>query len=279
MTGSSEAQRFSLAYGRRGEPTSDSKRMRRRIAALIEQADDPEKEALAQGIEFEQGVDMSPYIGAISHAYTRYNWGEFLENAELRDVLDLISIARDVVGSDQHWISEVRRVFAEEHVRYRVNEAGDVRFAVDEAFEQGNTATISALGGSRYAATLATFEASLTALATVPPRGKDAIRGVFAAAEGLFRLIFPKAHRLGAAEISTHLGPVIEQQFADSAARGAAQKSLRSFREWVDGAHFYRHEPNHAEPNEPPLQLAVLLVSAGAGWIRWLAEIDRAAAS
>ena len=36
MTNSSEEQRFSLAYGRMGEPVSDSKRMRRRLAALLE---------------------------------------------------------------------------------------------------------------------------------------------------------------------------------------------------------------------------------------------------
>lgn len=275
MIDSSDAQRFSLAYGRRGEPTSDSTRMRRRIAALLEQFPNSQKEALARQIEREHGVAMSPYTAGYYDGNSSYHWNRFLETVELRDVLDLVSTATGVFLQHQTWIEEVRRIFAEEHVRYRVNDAGGVRFAIDESFERGTAATISALGEKRYATTLTTFEAALNALVATPPRGKDAVRGVFSAAEGLFRLIFPKAPRLGGDEISTHLRPVIEQQFADSAARGAALKSLRSFREWVDAAHFYRHEPNHAEPTEPPLQLAVLLVSAGAGWIRWLAEIDR----
>jgi hypothetical protein len=279
MTDGSEGQRFSLVYGRRGEPSDDSPRMRRRIAALIERYPDNQKEALAQLIEREHGVEMSPYVSGFGGGHTWYLWNEFLVDAELRDVLDLISTATGVIVNRQKWIEEVRRIFAEEHVRYRVDNAGGVRFAIDESFEGGNAATISALGGKRYATTLATFETALTALVAIPPRGKDAVRDVFSAAEGLFRLIFPKTPRLGADEITTHLRPVVEKRFADPAARGAALKSLRSFREWVDAAHFYRHEPNHAEPNEPPLELAVLLVSSGAGWIRWLAEIDPGAAS
>jgi len=273
MTNGSEGQRFSLAYGRRGEPSDDSLRMRRRIAALIEQADESTKYELGKELERVHGLETWQYVTSVG-GYTQYNWTRFLAEAELRDVLDLISTAMDVIEDRQWWISDLRRIFAEEHVRYHVNDAGGVRFAIDESFEEGNAATISALGAPRYATTLATFETALNALVAVPPRGKDAVRGVFSAAEGLFRLIFPKAQRLGGDEITTYLQPMIQTRFADQAARGAALKSLRSFREWVDAAHFYRHEPNHAEPNEPPLELAVLLVSTGAGWIRWLAEID-----
>jgi hypothetical protein len=254
--------------------------MRRRIGALIEEFNDETKHWLGEKIKREHGVEMEQYISGQGSRYTHYDWITFLVAAELRDVLDLVSTAVTVIEVDrERWISEVRRIFAEEHVRYRVNDEGGVRFAVDESFEQSTVATISALGGARYQTTLATFETALAALVAVPPRGKDAIRGVFSAAEGLFRLIFTRAPRLGGDEITTHLQPVVERRFADPAARGAALKSLRSFRAWVEAAHFYRHEPNHAEPNEPPLQLAVLLVSAGADWIRWLAELDQGEAA
>jgi len=39
-------------------------------------------------------------------------------------------------------------------------------------------------------------------------------------------------------------------------------------------AHFFRHEAGVAEPKAPPLELALLLVSTGASWVRWLAETD-----
>jgi hypothetical protein len=41
-----------------------------------------------------------------------------------------------------------------------------------------------------------------------------------------------------------------------------------------DAAHFYRHEAGHEEPVQPPLTLAVQMVSHGATFLRWLAEMD-----
>ena len=163
----------------------------------------------------------------------------FLQEAELRDVLDLVSTALSTVRSRNAWIDGVRRIFAEEHVRYRVNDAGGVRYAIDESFEQGNAATIAALGGDRYATTLATFENALTAFVAIPPRGKDAIRGVFSAVEGLFKLMFGTG-QLGDTEVENTFRPVVEKRFADSAARGAAMAAVRGFRAWVASAHSYR---------------------------------------
>jgi hypothetical protein len=89
--------------------------------------------------------------------------------------------------------------------------------------------------------------------------------------------MFPKAPRLAADQIDRFLVPMLASLTAEATAKGASGKLLRSFREWVDAAHFYRHEEGVAEPTEPTLELTVLLVSAGASWLRWLAEIDTAA--
>ena len=51
---------------------------------------------------------------------------------------------------------------------------------------------------------------------------------------------------------------------------------LASLKDWVDAAHFYRHEPGTEEVAQPPLPLAVYLVSIGASHLRWLAELDGA---
>jgi hypothetical protein len=50
-----------------------------------------------------------------------------------------------------------------------------------------------------------------------------------------------------------------------------------AFRDWVDAAHFYRHEAGREAVAQPPLSLAILLISAGASFLRWLAEFDAAA--
>jgi hypothetical protein len=49
---------------------------------------------------------------------------------------------------------------------------------------------------------------------------------------------------------------------------------LNSLKDWVDAAHFYRHEQGAEEVTRPPLRLAVYIVSSGASHVRWLAELD-----
>ena len=49
---------------------------------------------------------------------------------------------------------------------------------------------------------------------------------------------------------------------------------LLSFKDWVDGAHFYRHEPSTDDAAQPPLDFAVLMFSNGASFLRWLAQIS-----
>jgi hypothetical protein len=65
------------------------------------------------------------------------------------------------------------------------------------------------------------------------------------------------------------------QHAQDDTARRSAAKMLSSLKDWVDAAHFYRHEQGIPdEVAQPPLGLAVYIVSTGASHVRWLAELD-----
>ena len=153
-----------------------------------------------------------------------------------------------------------------------------MHFYFDEEFARNQAATIAALNDSRYTNALHSFEGALTALSQVPPDGKAAIRSIFAALEGLFRLIFPGSPRLTAKETET-LKPLIQKLHrADATALGASNKMLNAFKEWIDAAHFYRHEPGKEDAAQPPLTLAVYVCSVGASHLRWLAELDASTA-
>jgi hypothetical protein len=109
----------------------------------------------------------------------------------------------------------------------------------------------------------------------MPPDGKAAVRGVFTPAEGLFRLM-TSAGVLGVSELDKNIRPRIDALFvADIPARTASHRILASFQDWIAACHQYRHEPGTEEPAQPPLSLAIMLVSQGAGFIRWLIQIDR----
>jgi hypothetical protein len=265
-----QGARFSHVYLERGEPAQDSRRMRRRLASVVWSWSDDSRQALAKLVTRELGVAVPYNVG--------YNWWEFFDNCEIRDVLDLVTVAfrQLFFGRGGNWLGEVQRIFAEENVHYRVDNQGGVHFYLDEQFAGNRAATIAALQSARYANVLHSFEGGLAALSQVPPDGKGAIRATFAAVEGLFRLIFPKAPRLGAKE-SEALRPLLQAAHAgDNVAQSASGKLLTSFKEWIDAAHLYRHEQGKEEVAQPPLTLAVYLTSTGASHLRWLAELDAA---
>jgi hypothetical protein len=269
-----QGQRFSHLYIERGDPTQDSQRMRRRIAVAIR--DNGVFEHLDKKVEHELGV----------HVPAHGLWVKFLAECDLRDVLDLVTVAFNYlvglyrIGGVQQeapgrWLAEIERIFAEENVHYRVDGQGGVHFHFDEEFARNRAATVAVLQAARYANSLHAFEEGMAALRSVPPNGKGAIRGVFAAAEGIFRLILPNMPRLGAAELDG-LAPLLQRAQPNGyTARRASAKMLNSLKDWADAAHFYRHEQGTPdEIAQPPLRLAVYIVSAGASHLRWLAELD-----
>jgi len=270
--------RFSLLYGSQGEPSADSARMRRRLAAAVSgNLNDTQSTRLGELVKRELGVPVDYQYG--------YAWERFLPKCELRDALDLVTLLYRLLNDEwleerkaRQWLFEVRRIFAEENVQYSVDEDGIVHFRVDEEFERARLASLAVLGEPRYANVAAAFERTYRELDRTPPDGKEAIRAIFTAAEGLFRLMFPKAPRLGSAEVDAHLRPFLEQRYAgQTPALLAAQKMAGGFKEWVTGAHFYRHEQGQEDVVQPPLGLAIATVGTGAAYLRWLAELDRAA--
>lgn len=87
--------------------------------------------------------------------------------------------------------------------------------------------------------------------------------------------MFPEVRRLTAGEISRLRLPVEQAYSGDRRAQEASKKMLQSLGDWIDAAHHYRHEEGKPDTvAQPPLTLAIYLVSAGASHLRWIAELD-----
>ena len=262
-------QRFSHVYIDRGEPTGDSPRMRHRLMSEVLEMPKHLRDSLVGMVGKELGVPWS-------------TWGSFFKEAETRDVLDFVTLAYRCIRQAPNtgrwtpatWVNSCRRIFTEENLHYCFDDSGGAHFRYDQEFDRNCAATIAALENGRYANALQAFNATMADLAEAPPNGKLAIRAVFSAVECVFRLILPKAPRLAAAELEG-LTPIIQQLYErDETAKRSAAKMLNSLKDWVDAAHFYRHEGGSEEPAKPPLRFAVYIVSCGASHLRWLAEID-----
>ncbi len=70
--------------------------------------------------------------------------------------------------------------------------------------------------------------------------------------------------------------PLVQKLYgADAVALRAANKQVASFKDWVDASHNYRHEQGSEEPVQPPIDLAILAISNGTSFLRWLIAIDQ----
>ncbi|MCB1331121.1 MAG: hypothetical protein KDK28_17475 [Maritimibacter sp.] len=268
--------RFSLNYISHPELLPDSQRMRRRFGALF--VKHCRGGTLRKLLNSELGTDLK-----INGCETESYWPRAMLAVELRDVLDTVTLVYKVVLGDDHYhkdqgakyLSEVSRVFEEERVRYNVDKKGGVHLTVDSAFEQTRISSVQALAHQRYEGVRQALEAAHSALDQVPPDGKAALRNTFFANENLFRLAFPTAHQLGKGELNKHLKPAVDKKYSGANPDiHAAQKQFSQYVNWVEGAHFYRHESGTEEPTQPPLEVAIHYFSTGTAWLRWLQSFD-----
>jgi hypothetical protein len=83
-----QGQRFSQVYIERGEPTGDSARMRHRIGSAISHYR-PLEDGLGDAVQRRVGIPV-PYPT---------NWQKFLKESDLRDVLDLVTVAYNLLNA------------------------------------------------------------------------------------------------------------------------------------------------------------------------------------
>lgn len=265
--------RFSQLYIDQSAPLPDSARARHRLGKLMESS-------ILNGHHSELSHFLERELGIVVGAFNAYHWPNVTKKCVTRDLLDMVTLTYTYVkrlGSGQRWLNETRRIFSEERLAYEIDDGGIVHPAVDKEFQRNRQATVAGLQMPRYANSLAAFGRISEELAADPPNGKDAWRAVFTAVEGLFRLMFSSATQLSAGAVEANLAPVIQKLYgADAVALRAAIKQLASFKDWVDASHNYRHEPGSEEPVQPPIDLAVLAISNGTSFLRWLIVLDQA---
>jgi hypothetical protein len=269
-------KRFTHVYTDRTVRHQDSAKARVRCFQLLDRINGSNnlvRNLVVEAIPGEIGVELWGWAGV----------EEFFKKAKLPELLDAITVISDVMGRNgrevarRTWIVETRRIFAEELLAYRLDDAGGVHHLVDAEFDSNTRSAIGALDAAKYKAARIAFEDALAALVDRPQDTKHAIRNAFGSVEIMFRMICERAPRLGAAELRQHLAPVVQKRFAaDPIAQASSAKVLASLSDWADAAHHYRHEPGQPDPATAPMDLAVLLVSNAAGFLRWLAELDKA---
>jgi hypothetical protein len=285
MSDAPEGQRFSLTYIARGKPTADSKKARIRIAKLAHELC-PRPTFARQGMTFdfakaakehlenELGVYFDTWVNGVRYS----SWEQFFEKIALEEFLDSITILADHLkggARSQKFVDGVSRILAEENVAFRVDSKGGVHPLIDSAFSSTHHLAIGGLDGARYSATAALVVSIDGALLVSPPDYRAAIRHAFGACENLFKLMYGTP-RLDSRTAGEKIGQDQQRLYSGrKALSGASAKTLESFKDWIDAAHFYRHEEGVEEPQQPSEEIAVMMISQGLGYVRWLATLDK----
>jgi hypothetical protein len=225
-------------------------------------------------LQRELGIEVASYSGYV-------NWEFFLPKAEIRDVLDSITLVYQFAldnlpdSAAKYIAAEAARIFAEENVRYRLDSQCGVHLAIDVEFECSMASVVAGLGNARYIAARNAFDAAQAAQDRAEPDFKEALRNVFLAVEVVFKAMFGTSG-LSRHFIDKNLKPLMADLYSDSpTATKVAELYVDGLSDWVSGLHEYRHgQPADTLP-QPPLDLSVALMSSGVAYLRWLIGIDQ----
>lgn len=283
-------KRFSHIYLVRGEPVKDSTKARFRLAKLAEKSC-PRSEAARYGrtpdyakraqerIESELGIRFATRstTGALIPS-----WEWYFSRVSLTEMLDTLTVIAAAIFSEYDkedrrgkFLREAQRILKEENLAYEVDEMGGVHPLIDAAFSAVMESAVSGLKYPRYAASAECVERIDGCLLQNPQDFIGAIRAVFGACENTFKLMYD-VPRLDAKTAGECIGRDQHKLYREHRTlQAVSAKTLEGFKHWVNAAHFYRHEQGVEEPNQPEMEVAILLISHGLSYVRWLTVLDQ----
>lgn len=288
MADTEKGKRFSHLYVSNGLPLKDSKKARFRIYKLViiefptaiqsRHGSSADHSAMAQRkIEEELGVKFGTR-SASGQLVKSWEW--YFNRISVSEFLDTITVLTQHLDGwynrdSEKFLVGTRRIFKEENLAYEIDELGGLHPLVDSAFAANKQSAIAGLDGARYAATAGSVEQIDACLLQNPADYKGALRASFGANENLFKLMY-NVPRLDARAAGDKISKD-QQAFYNGhpVLQSVSAKMLESFKDWINAMHFYRHEEGVEDPNQPAEEVAILLISQGLSYTRWLAQLDK----
>lgn len=209
-----------------------------------------------------------------------YIVSDFFKKAELRDILDSITVIYKTINSftslklAEEWKGFVRRVLSEENLGYRLDNNCGVHYFVDEEFERNRFSTLSVLDNPRYNAIRAAYDMAYQYLDNDPIDTKGAVRSIFESIEILVKQMVSTNNLNKWIVENTLKEKCLGAYSNDETAKKVISKMFDGFAQWVDAIHNYRHGQPDKDPVAPPVNVAIYIISSGTSFLRWLIEIN-----
>lgn len=266
---------YSEVYLERGKPVGDSRRARNRIGLIFARTFYKVWYEAATALETRLGTELRSAHQGITVAQIQ----RFIESCSLRDFLDSITIIYSVlmkaslVGEfSDSWRDECKEVFIQENLHYEIDKNCGVHNLFDSEFQHQAAAAIAALEEAKYARAREHFEHGLAELRKPGGARRTALRSVFDAAETIVKDKYGVA-RLDKSVAIDRIANEASSKATNNVEREVVKKYAKSFGEWIEALHFYRHSQDEGVPIEPDLDWAIDLFSTGASYVRWLARL------
>ena len=271
---------FSRTYLSIETPFSDSIRARFRMASYLNEYYSREHYEIGKFIEQELGIKCLKRGTASSFI----EWQTLLKELDIIDFLDVITAAirfkpqrkesKDRTIVVHNLLEFTKRVFAEQNLAYRIDDGGGVHPSIDIAFSVLSSGLLRSLTSNGLEAAREHITQAERSLLKGSFDGRQAIRSTFDAAENLLKTLFPDLTQLNTINITSKLGPYLLSSTKESRIeRLASEKLVKSFLDWVEAAHFYRHAAGGAEIEQPSENFTIAIVSQGLSFVRWIADV------
>jgi len=259
------------------EKVEDSDRARNRFIAMFEElryASDFPAGELAKDIKLKLGVQV-PFQER--HRGCFYYFDSWYQRCELRDWLDSITLLYlKLQGETQNeFMLFTNEIFIDAGLPYEINDTGSVGYRVDAEFARDINATICGLKQNNFKGANDKFIEGVSILYSLDGNNGTAIYTIFQSLENIFRIIFPNVSRLGTKEIKEQLKKSTLETIYEGRNINAMSRIVIAFCEWVNACHQYRHADGKLEKSDVPLDVAVLIISNGSAYLRWLLDFKQ----
>jgi hypothetical protein len=257
---------FRRNYVRSEVRLSDSMRARRRVLMTFMALNEHRQNAIVRLVQHDLGLDY-PNSGF------GYNHEKYWTKIEIDDFLSSVTYIFREATNQRTTLSLLRQIFAEEFLRYSIDDLGGVHYLVDEQFERNVASAIDGLGAAKFAASRHALELALEGMNGADRSGKALIRGVFEALESAFLVrILPEIHnRINDQNIEQHLRPILIARYANvPEPDDKVDRVLALLKAWVKTAHPFRHGVAFEAIHEAPFDYAILIADQGMAFLRYI---------
>lgn len=271
-------QLYSRAYLQPTETVRDGARMRMRVWRAIEQHIPRNRRDTDFGaaVEGELGIEI---VSSAAYNPPYVSWERLVrQELSVSDLLNVLTMLWRNVDDrcGYNFRNNITRIFAEEAIGFSIDEEMGFHPAFDEEFERSRSSIVRILNGEEFRHEADFVALSEKALLANPLDGRTAIQAVYDAVENLFKRITGKQN-ITNGHVRQELAAVALQGIPeDGKSNVAVNKILNGFEDWAAACHVYRHAPGTAETAQPNEAIAILMVSQGYGFVRWLAELSAA---